>query len=486
MTMSRVTRSMKLVRLMLIEERRLNATMIGHAQFLMFPFMILFMSFVIGMASERMLQSISMANVYLVLHSIMLVYGLGVGGFALFGQHMAERRLGEVSMLLETPRIHPVTFKEVFLAFYVKDTIYYVLYSIIPLIGGIALTIPFTGFKIASVAFLLLTITLSFLIGISFSFLLSSIYVRWKMVFAGLVLSLIALVSIGYVTRIFDFTGLVPSIMLQRTHDPVYLVAGAILVLAFSFVAINSLRITFGKSSERYGEEIIPMAKKFSFAKDYSTLMAKDWIDLVRSGTLGPVVSAYVGPLVFLAVLFWFLGTVLTFPLHFNIIFFGAMIGFFGVSVYGWLNLLDAPAFMDVLPVSVSSMIRTKLRLFTLLAGISSTAFLIGLSVLQSEIEMLGIGLIVAYTTTFFTVTSTAYLTGLRTNSYLFDPKVLAKFAAVVVPPLIALTILSFRYTDDKTMSSVAILIISAALIAATLLLYRGIDRRWRRASFAF
>ena len=59
--MSRFSRNMKLVRLMLIEERRLNATMIGHAQFLMFPFMILFMSFVIGMASLQMLRSITMA-----------------------------------------------------------------------------------------------------------------------------------------------------------------------------------------------------------------------------------------------------------------------------------------------------------------------------------------------------------------------------------------------------------------------------------------
>ncbi len=484
--MSRLSRNLKLVWLMLIEERRLNATMIGQAQFLMFPFMILFMSFVIGLASEQMLRSVSMANVYLILHSVMLVYGLGVGGFALFGERMAERRIGEVSMLLETPRIHPVTFKEVFLAFYVKDTIYYMLYSIIPLIGGIALTIPFTGFRVASVLFLLLTITLSFLLGISFSFFLSSLYVRWKAVFALVVVSLLALLSISYLTHMFDFTKLIPSVMLQRTHDAVYLVEGVALVLVFSFVAVNTLKITFGRASERYEEAMVPMARKFSFAKGYSTLMAKDWIDLLRSGTLGPVVGAYVGPLAFLAVLFWFLGTVLTFPLHFNIIFYGAMIGFFGVSVYGWLNLLDAPAFMDVLPISVSSMIRTKLRLFAILAGITSTAFLMGLSVVQSEIDMIGMGLVVAYSTTLFTVTSTAYLTGLRTNSYLFDPKVLAKFAAVVVPPLIALTILSFRYADDKWISSVAILGISAALVAATLFLYRGIDGRWGRATFAF
>lgn len=477
-------RNMKIVRLMFKEEQRLNAAMIGQAQFLMFPFMILFMAFVIGLASDQMLKSIPMTKVYLILHAVILVYGLGVGAFALFGERMASRRIGEVSMLLETPRIHPVTFKEVFLAFYIKDTIYYLLYSIVPLIAGLALTIPFTGFRMSSVLFLLVTLTLSFLTGISFSFLLSSLYVRWKAVFAAVVVSLLGVAMGGYFTHALDITELIPSLMFQRTHDPVYAMASLGLILVFSYVAVSTLRITFGKKTERYEDEMTSTARKFSFARGDSTLMAKDWIDLVRSGTLGPVVSAYVGPLAFLAVLFWFLGTVLTFPLHFNLIFFSAMIGFFGVSVYGWLNLLDAPAFLDVLPVSVPSMIRTKLRLFAMLAGITSTVFLAGLSLLQSELGLLAIGLVVAYATTIYTVTSTAYLTGLRTNSYLFDPGILARFAGIVVPPLIALTILSFRFKEDAAVSMAAILVLCAILVAVSVILYRRIDGRWRKASF--
>ena len=484
--MDRLTTNMKIMGLMFKEERRLNASMIGEAQFLMFPFMILLMSFVIGMASEQMLKSIPMENVYIILHSVILVYGLGVGGFALFGERMAERRIGEVSLLLETPRIHPVTFKEVLLAFYIKDTIYYMLYSIVPLVGGLALTIPFTGFRVASVLFLLLTLTLSFLTGISFSFLLSSLYVRWRAVFAGVVVVVFGLAVGGYLTGTFDITRFVPSMALQTTHDPVYALAATVLVLAFSYFAVSTLKITFSKRSERFEEEMIATVKRFSFAKGYSTLMAKDWMDLIRSGTLTPVLGAYVGPLAFLAVLFWFLGTVLTFPLHFNLIFFAAMIGFFGVSVYGWMNLLDAPAFLDVLPVSVPSMIRTKLRLFAILAGATSTVFLVALSILQSELEMLGVGLAVAYSTTLYTVTSTAYLTGLRTNSYLFDPRVLAKFASVVVPPLIALTILSFRFEEDPAVSTVTIVAICGALLAASVVLYRRIDPRWRGSTFAF
>ncbi len=481
-----VSKNLGIIRLMLAEERRLNAAMIGEVQFLLFPVAIVFMSFVIGMASKHLLNSIPLDRVYLVLHLVILAYGLGVGGFALFGEHMAQRRFGEVSLLLATPQVQPISFRSVFLAFYVKDTIYYMLYSIIPLVGGLALTIPFTQFRMTSVLFLLLTMTLSFILGISFSFFLSSIYVRWKGAFAAIVACLLALLAGDYLTHAYDSSSLVPSIMLQRTGNPACLVLSVVLILAFSLVALSTLRVDFGRATERFPDEMMAMTGKFSFTGTYSALMAKDWIDLLRSGTLLPVVSAYVGPLAFLALLAWILNAVLTFPLHFNLIFFRSMIGFFGVSVYSWLNLLDAPAFLDVLPVSVVRVIRSKLRLFGMIVGTISTAFLVGLSILQSELSTLWIGLIVAYSTTLYTVTSTAYLTGLRTNSYLFDPRVLAKFAAIIVPPLVALTILSFGYSDARPSSTVIIMAISLVLSLAAVFLYRRMNSQWSRTTFAF
>lgn len=484
--MSKLRKDLKLIRLMLSEERRMNSAIIGKAQFLMFPVLILFMSLVIALSSSQLLRAIPTEQMYLILHSIILIYGLGVGGFALFGERIAERRVGEVSALLETPMIHPISFKEAFFAFYVKDIIYYLLYSIIPLIAGISLSIPFTGFRITSVLFLLLTITASFLLGISFSFFLSSMYVRLKAAFATIVIGLLAFLAGSYVTGRYDATQFIPSIMLQRTGDPLYLLVSAALIVAFSAVAIMTIKVRFGKTSEKYLERMLPTAERFSFARSYSTLMAKDWIDLVRSGTLFPVIGAYIGPLAFLAVIFWFLGSVLQLPLHFNLIFYAGMIGFFGVSIYGWLNLLDTTAFLQVLPVKVTELVRTKLILFTMIAGVTSTAFLVALGILQSELDMIWISLLVAYATTAYSVASTALLTGLRTNSYLFAPRTLAKFAAVVIPPLIALTILSLNYLNSPIASAAVILSLSGILAVASVLMYRRIERRWGRESFTF
>lgn len=484
--MNRTKRNLRIVRLMLSEERRLNSAMIGKVQFLMFPVMILFMSFVLALSSKQLLREMPMNQMYTILHSIILIYGIGVGGFALFGERIAQKRFGEVTMLLETPTIQPIDFRSMFLNFYVKDVIYYILYSIVPLTAGISLTIPVTGFRLASVLFLLLTITLTFLIGISFSFFLSSMYVRRKWLFGGIVLALLASILYGHFANAYDFTDYIPSFALQRTGNPLYVLIAAAIVLAFSIVAVMTVKIRFGKVSEKFSEAILPAAKKFAFAKEYSTFMAKDWIDLIRSKTLMPVIGAYVGPLAFLAVLFWFLGSVLLLPLHFNLIFYAAMIGFFGVSIYGWLNLLDTTGFYEVLPVKVTQIVRTKLLLFTILAFVISTAFLIVLGIMQSELELLWIALVVAYSTTAYTVTSTAYLTGLRTNSYLFDPKILGKFSAVVIPPLIVLTILSLYYPNNQLMSGILMLVISGILALATLLAYGRIERRWKGESFSF
>jgi len=423
---------------------------------------------------------------YLILHSVIILYGLAVGGFALFGERIAQKRFGEVTLLLETPTIQPIDFRHLFLAFYVKDIIYYIAYSIIPLIAGIALTIPFTGFNVASVLFLLLTISLSFLLGISFSFLLSSLYVRWRIAFFATTGIAMLIVAGGYLTGRYGLPHLVPSIMLQRTGDPLLFLLSVALVMAFSIVAIGAIKVRIGAASENYTARMLPIVRKFRFSGSYSALMAKEWIDLMRSGTLMPVIGAYVGPLAFLAALFWFLGSVLLLPLHFNMVFFAAMIGFFGVSIYGWLNLLDTTTFYEVLPVSVVHLVKTKLLMFSILAGSISTAFLVILSVMQAETDMLWISLIVAYCTTTYVVSSTAYLTGLRTNSYLFDPKVLVKFAAVVIPPLVALTILSFYYVTDPLVSTIVILALDGMLVAATLIFYRRIGKKWDGESFVF
>ncbi len=484
--MNAVQQHLRLVRLMITEELRLNAGMIGRVQFLLFPIMILVFSLILALASKQLLTTTPMDQLYVILHALLFAYGLAVGGFALFGERITSRRFGQISLLLQTPTLLPVRFRTIFLAFYVKDIIYYILYTIAPLVAGIALSIPVTGFHITSVLFLLLTATLSFLLGISLSFSLSSIYVRWRAGFIALLGTVLVFLSAAYLGKWFDITQLLPSLELQRTANLWYLLLSSILVVSFSAVAVLTLQVRFGTSSKLFSAEMLKANSSFKFARGAATLMAKDWIDLKRSRTLGPVIGAYLGPLLFLAIIFWFVEGIIHIRIPINLIFYSSMIGFFSVSIYGWLNMLDAPTFLEVLPVRVSEMVKTKVLMLSLFALVLSTVFLLALGIVQIELDLLPLALLVGYSSTAFTVCGTAYLTGLRTNSYLFDPKILAKFALMNVPPLCALVLLSFNYVSDAAFFGPVIIGLCFLLLGGSYLLYRGIDRKWGKESFAF
>ena len=476
----------KLIRLMISEEHRLNASLIGGIQFLLFPFMIMFMAFVLAIASGQLLKSMPWVRAYTLLQVVILLYGLSVGGFALFGSRIAERRFGGVTVLLQMPIIHPISFRRIFTAFYLKDLLYYFLYTLVPLVAGIALSIPLTGFPISGVLFLMLTLTLSFLLGISFAFFLSSLYVRWRAALGLALVTVFLFFALGYFGGWYDPLALIPSIALQRTHDPGQALFALVLFLLFSAVALLTLQVRFGRKSESYEADLVPTVRRFAFAKRYATLLGKDWIDLKRSGSLVPVSTAYVGPLIFLALVFWFVGDVLDVRLDVNLIFYATMIGFFSVSIFSWLEMLDGPGCMEVLPITVAEAVRSKLLMLSLFAAVLSTAALVVLSLLLGELSVLPAALPIAYATTAYTVAATAYLTGLRTNSYLFDPRVLARFSALIIPPLIFLVILSFSYAANSALLLPLTWAACILMVGAAWWFYRRIERRWGRASFLF
>ncbi len=484
--MMKWSKFLKLTKLMILEDYRMQAAIIGKSQFLFFPTLIAIFALVISLSSTVLLESVPMDRIYFLLHMVIIIYGFSTGTFALFGEQIAERRFGQVNLLLSTPNLQPIDFKTIFMVFYIKDILLYFMFSIIPIILGISLSIPFTGFKIASVMFLFLTISLSFLFGISFSFFISSIYVRWRNLFAAIAAIILAVFAGGRFTDWYEVENIIPSLMFQYTLNPLYLGIAILLILFFSIVAINLLKVGAGKRSERYEPEVLQTQERLSIFQSYSTFMAKEWLDLRRSRTLTPVVGSYVGPLVFLAVILWIFRTILNLPLDFNIVFYAGMIGFFGVTIYSWLNVIDAPDLYQVLPVKVPQVIKAKLLLFALLTYAIATVFIIILSILYSELELLWLAFIVAYVTTTYTVIVTAYLTGLRTNVYLFDARILMKFTGLVVVPLIVITIASFLIADNFNLAVMLIGGICSVLVVCLIGLFKNLDKKWGNETFIF
>ncbi len=77
-----------------------------------------------------------------------------------------------------------------------------------------------------------------------------------------------------------------------------------------------------------------------------------------------------------------------------------------------------------------------------------------------------------------------AYLTGLFTNNYLPDAKILFQFAAAVVPVLVAQTLLSFYYQINDSIATLCIAGLGILLLAASKIILGRLDTRWKSTMF--
>jgi hypothetical protein len=224
--------------------------------------------------------------------------------------------------------------------------------------------------------------------------------------------------------------------------------------------------------------------RRFAFARSYRPLLAKDAVDLLRSGTIGKISFTFIAPLTFLSFSTWYINNGLHVPVGFNLVFYASMVGFFGVMLYSWLTNMDTVDYYETLPVSPTKLIRSKLIMFLMLTSGISTAFVLALAVVNDETRLLWLALPVLYVTSAYMVVSMSYLTGLHPNSFLFNPQVLFRFALISMLPQVGLTVLSFSVDRSPEVTVAAILVVLGTLAAIALVMNRKLDRRWSGTGF--
>jgi hypothetical protein len=171
-------------------------------------------------------------------------------------------------------------------------------------------------------------------------------------------------------------------------------------------------------------------------------------------------------------------------PVGFNSVFYAGMVGFFGVMMYSWLTNIDLADYFETLPVNVPSVIKAKLIAFFILTSVISTAFVLGISYMNNEMRLLWLALPVLYITGAYMVLATAYLTGLSTNSFLFDPNIMLKFTAIALIPDFGITILSLSIDSTPLISAGGIGVVLVFVAAFSWYFYRGLDRKWAKQAF--
>jgi len=474
----------ELFKAMFKEEWRLHKSFVGSVGSGFFPVVIFLFSLVLAATSRVILKNIDMTTILLALHLSAVLYGLGVGALAQIGEQVMTRRLGQVNMLLQLPTLQPISFRSVMGVFFFKDAAYYILYSIIPLVGGIAAAIPFTRITPGGAALLFITVLLTFMMGMALSFLLSALSIRSRAAMGLGALAILALVAAVWPLHWLSPGQVLWPLGYWDSHDPLLLAGSLGLVLALSAAAILFMKEKFAPPERRFESRLVPVEEAFAFSRDMRTLVAKEWLELRRSGALGAVFTGFLGPLLGIYAVIWLFRQGMSVPLDFNVVFYGGILGFLGLMTYSWLTNLEPNEFLNVQPVGVDQVIRAKLVLYFLLTTPVSMGYLVIIGVLNDELSILPLAALVGLSTMVYVAAVTGRMTGLRANTMLFDARVLGRFSAAIVPPLIAVTLISFWLEKSPLISWVSLILLSVVLLAASRRLFSGLGTRWGRESF--
>jgi len=369
-------RMVGLLRLMLREEFRVHTTYSGRTMFLSFPLIITLFSLAIAVTSERLFAYTPFADAILLLHASVFLYGLSVGSFGFLGRQYLERTNGTRNYIVAMPGILPMRLRRTFLGMYARDGIFYVALLLAPATLGLVLSVPITHFRLTSIGILFGTALLSFLIGMSLSFFVSTLYMRNQVAFAAAVGGITLVFTAAGTTRTIPFGWILPGLAAHE-HLPPFrtdalaaaeLVLGALgIIAALSVGAALLVPEQFESRSAPVRDELPRLTDRLRRFAAYAPLLSKEFVDLRRSGTYVKMLFSFVTPLLFLSFTAWYVRYGLQVPVGFNTVFYAGMVGFFGVILYNWLNNVDASDYLATLPVSVPQVIRTKLIAFLLM-----------------------------------------------------------------------------------------------------------------------
>jgi hypothetical protein len=482
-----------LLKLMMLEEYRLHVSYSSRRMFMAMPIYVFVLSFFFAGSFPNLSTGMPLGDMLTLALGGIFIYGVSVGAFGFLGHTYIERRYGKVNFIIALPFLLPLSFRATFFGMYLRDIIFYTILILGPAFSGVLLASVFAHYALVSCLMLFASMFLAFLFGISLSFAISVLYTRSTLAFGVAVTTLGALMAGFGLFHAYPLGYILPPIGLELSstpfmHDPgavlAYLAVSLIAVILFTTFAVLLVKQEYESVKSQFTEVFTRYRTMMKFAGRFDTLLAKEFVDIVRSGLLKKIGFAYVVPLLFLSFTTWYVNNGLKIPVGFNSVFYAGMVGFFGVMLYSWLTNIDLADYFETLPVSVPSVIKAKLIAFFILTSVISTIFVLGISILNNEMGLLWLALPVLYITGAYMVLATAYLTGLSTNSFLFDPNIMMKFTAMALIPDLGITMLSLPIDTTPLISAVGIGVVLLFVTAFSWYFYRGLDRKWSRQAF--
>jgi hypothetical protein len=418
---------------MLKEEWKIHSTLFGNLRFAFFPLLIMIIGFLGFWAMSIFQMLFTMESMIMFSHYLFVFFGASVGAFGMMGKEFMNRRFGQASLIAYSARTLPVGDRKIFSMMVIKDICYYFFLWVLPLVIGYALATPITKLPLSLTFIFLLTFTLSFLVGLSSVFFLSMVYVR-----AGkLLLGIVVLLGVFAMVITKNSFAILPPYLFYYSLDMKQIWISLLLILVPSILAIVFVKLDFPLKTNRFKDSLGTMMRRLSFAKKYAVFIAKDFLDLRRSdGGFGKIFFSFLIPLGFVWVFISFLVSKVH-NLQF-IILFAMFLGILSSTIYTWLTEYDLFNQYLFLPVSVSTIIRSKLIAYSLM-NIVSLVILIVSAIIKSQLFYLPAAFIIFAVMSFFTLSITVLYTGLSPSIMFMDIKVLSQYLGTIVPVMLVL-----------------------------------------------
>lgn len=452
------------------------------------------------------------------LHLPLLMFSLGMGTFAFMGHDAIVHRAGTKNYLLAAPALQPLPNSVAQFAYFIKDLCFYVLLILSPVIAGMALGITLesvngmnTPLEWSSLPWTWLAMIITLGQGLALAFLGSALWMRGRpYTIVGPAVIVIFGVALGLGQ--IDLDGVLWGLYVQSNQSVLVTAAALGGCVSIGLIASALIVDDFDVSVVQREEMFMPIYNKLGFLGDgeIRLIVAKEFVDLIRSGSIKKMTVSYAVPLVVLLGMAWLVDFAEA-PIPINLLSYAPFLGFFGFNFYSWLTILDSPEFMNGLPLRVPQLIRAKVIVYFLATSWISLIFIVLMAWQLDEWPSLPTSIVVMFANSIYIVALTAFLMGLRPNKAIFDASIMIWFWIGTVLPLLGLFLLSFTQGDvslygnwwerasqdglaatatmyDQSMVErgyKGMLVISVGLLFASALLWKLMDRRWGKSEFS-
>ena len=208
------------------------------------------------------------------------------------------------------------------------------------------------------------------------------------------------------------------------------------------FINPSTNDVETAQSSEKHYKNRHPLLSQRLAMLPEHDLVAKDFIDLYRSGIgIGQTLFSFLLPLGLIWLILSLMGGFL--PPENLLLIFAVVTGVISSTMYTWLTEFDAIASYMFLPLSVSSVIKAKIESFTLLQAVP-VIFLTGVALYSGTAAYIPHALVVSLCISFFALSVLVRLCGLSPTTLIYNARIFLTYMLLIGPLILALIILTF------------------------------------------